>query len=422
MSMDPPHPGSIETVLGLDPRALLSPKARPRDTAQFLRTWSPPSPEELASLFPQFEDLEWVGRGGMAAVYRARQPALDRFVALKLLPPEAASDPTFAERFRTEARALAQLSHPNIVSVHDSGQTPDGHLFMVMEYVAGGDLSEVLADGPLPVTRALSIASAVATALDYAHTHGVIHRDIKPANILLRDDGTVKVADFGLARQHADSAAATNGLTGEGSAVGTPAYMAPEQRAGRTVDGRTDIYSLGVMLYEMLTGDLPQGAWRPPSHKAHSSPQLDALVQHVAATRSGRPRRQRRRLSHATRAPGHRRRPLQSPAPDPGRQAWPAWPLSPPPAGRGVARPRSTSPRHRSRPRPARTRPPSWSPTPPGTLPPLGRTGSENAAALTGFWHRPEGETADTLAIGYTHEKPSLKILHLPDPSRSAGL
>jgi Protein kinase domain len=262
-----------EKILGLDPRALLS----RRDTAERLRAWLPPEPEEIAPLFAQFEIREIIGRGGMGAVYRARQHSLDRDVAIKLLPAEAAADSAFAERFRNEARALARLQHPNIVAIHESGQTSAGHLFIVMEYVAGHDLAALLAKGPLPAARALGIASTVCAALEFAHMHGVIHRDIKPANVLIADDGTVKVADFGVARLPRDDG--DTRLTYTGLAVGTPDYMAPEQRNGGTVDSRADLFSLGVMLYEMLTGELPRGAWQPPSRKAGTGANLDAVVE-----------------------------------------------------------------------------------------------------------------------------------------------
>ena len=269
----PQHSSATEKILGLDPRVLL---AR-RDTADRLRAWLPPEPEEIAALFPQFEILEIIGRGGMGAVYRARQPSLDRDVAIKLLPPEAAADPAFAARFANEARILAQLQHPHIVAVHETGRTTAGHLFIVMEFVSGCDLAQLLAQGPLPTARALGIARAVCEALEFAHQHGVVHRDIKPANVLIAEDGAVKVADFGVARVRAETDETR--LTFTGLALGTPDYMAPEQRQGGEVDGRADLFSLGVMLYEMLTGELPRGAWQPPSHKSPTNAHLDAVVE-----------------------------------------------------------------------------------------------------------------------------------------------
>jgi hypothetical protein len=269
----PERPVGTEKILGLDPRALL---AR-RDTAERLRAWLPPEPNELAPLFPDFEILEILGRGGMGAVYRAQQRSLDRAVAIKLLPTEAASDPVFADRFRHEARALARLHHPNIVAIHESGQTQAGHLFIVMEYVPGQDVAALLAQGPLPSTRAIQIASSICTALEFAHRHGVIHRDIKPANVLITDDGGVKVADFGVARLPHDPD--DTRLTFTGLALGTPDYMAPEQRSGGAVDARADLFSVGVMVYEMLTGHLPRGAWTPPSNETPNARHLDAVLQ-----------------------------------------------------------------------------------------------------------------------------------------------
>jgi hypothetical protein len=267
----PPPPA--EKILGLDPRGLL---AR-HDVAERLRAWLPPEPEEIAELFPQFALLEIIGRGGMGAVYRARQPTLGREVAIKLLPAEAAADAAFAERFRVEAQALARLQHPHIVAIYETGETSAGHLFIVMEYVPGQDLAARLAQGRLPVARALAIASEVCAALEYAHAHGVIHRDIKPGNVLLADDGTVKVADFGVA--HVQREIERTRLTFTGIAIGTPDYMAPEQRTGRPVDARADLFSLGVMLYEMLTGELPLGTWQPPSRKTRTALHLDAIVE-----------------------------------------------------------------------------------------------------------------------------------------------
>lgn len=270
---EPSDSSRVERILDLDPRALL----RRRDTGEQLRAWLPPEPHEIAALFPGFEILEIVGRGGMGAVYKARQPALDRFVAIKLLPPDAAADHGFAQRFRNEARILARLQHPNIIAIHETGQTTGAHLYIVMEYVKGCDLSEVLARGPLLPGRAIEIARAICDALEVTHQQGVVHRDIKPANVLIAEDGAVKVVDFGVARLR--TAADETQLTYTGLAVGTPDYMAPEQRLGGTVDGRADLFSLGVLLYEMLTGEVPRGAWQPPSQKAPTCGHLDSVLQ-----------------------------------------------------------------------------------------------------------------------------------------------
>jgi serine/threonine protein kinase len=267
-------------VLGLDARALLAQVClRPvPQTSALLRAWVPPDAAELAPLFPQLEIVALQGRGGMGAVYKARQAGLERDVAIKILPPEAALDEAFAERFRAEARALAKMEHPNIVTVHESGQTAAGHLYFIMEYVDGSDLAHLMAEGAVPARQALTIVRDVCAALDYAHARGIVHRDIKPANVLLRNDGAVKVVDFGLSCLAAKTHEDTSRLTEAGSGLGTPVYMAPEQRAGSPVDGRADIYSLGVMIYEMLTGELPQGTWCAPSRKVRCTRRFDAAI------------------------------------------------------------------------------------------------------------------------------------------------
>jgi tRNA A-37 threonylcarbamoyl transferase component Bud32 len=233
--------------------------------------------EELAPLFPQLELLELIGQGGMGAVYKARQPSLDRLVAVKVLPPEAGRDPAFAERFGREARALARLSHPNIVAVHDVGRAGDLYYF-VMEYVDGVNLRQLLRDGHLDPAQALRIVPQICDALQYAHEEGVVHRDIKPENILLDRKGRVKIADFGLAKLLGrDTGNFT--LTGSRQVMGTLYYMAPEQvERPLEVDHRADIYSLGVVFYEMLTGRLPVGRFPMPSEKAGTDVRLDAVV------------------------------------------------------------------------------------------------------------------------------------------------
>jgi predicted Ser/Thr protein kinase len=237
----------------------------------------PPLPEELAPRFPQLEMLGLLGQGGMGAVYKARQIGLDRLVALKILPPEVNQDEAFAERFTREARALAKLSHPNIVAVYDFGQT-DGMYFLVMEYVDGVNLRQSLQAGELKPTDALAIVPQICDALQFAHDEGIVHRDIKPENILVDKRGRVKIADFGLAKLLGhDHAVAT--LTGTHQVMGTLKYMAPEQMEGaREVDHRADIYSLGVVFYEMLTGELPLGRFAAPSKKVEIDVRLDDVV------------------------------------------------------------------------------------------------------------------------------------------------
>jgi hypothetical protein len=238
-----------------------------------------PTAEDLAALnqaFPQLEILDLLGRGGMGAVFKARQKHLDRVVALKVIPPEAAKDPAFAERFAREARALARLHHPNIVMVYDFGQNGDIY-YLLMEYVDGVDLRRAQHASRLSPTEALAIVPQICDALQYAHDQGVVHRDIKPENVLLDRAGHVKIADFGLAKMLGKSPDNFT-LTATQQVMGTPRYMAPEQIEKPTsVDHRADIYSLGVVLYEMLTGELPIGRFQPPSQKV----QLDVRIDHV---------------------------------------------------------------------------------------------------------------------------------------------
>jgi hypothetical protein len=236
-----------------------------------------PQPAELAPHFPQLEILELLGQGGMGAVYKARQRQLNRLVALKILPPQVAADPAFAERFTREAQALAQLNHPHIVAVHDSGQA-GGLYYFVMEYVDGVNLRRMLAEGKLAPAEALAIVPQICEALQYAHDEGVVHRDIKPENLLLDKRGRVKIADFGLARLVGPSRPDFT-LTGTQQVMGTPHYMAPEQmERPQAVDHRADIYSLGVVFYEMLTGELPLGRFQPPSKKVEIDVRLDDVV------------------------------------------------------------------------------------------------------------------------------------------------
>ncbi len=239
--------------------------------------WQPPSAAEAARLFPQFELLGMIGRGGMGAVYRARQVALDREVAIKLLPLEVSVDQAFADRFVREARAMAKLNHPNIIAVFGFGTTVEGHLYFFMEYVEGANVAQIIRGPGLEVEQALAITGQVCMALAYAHGKGVIHRDIKPANVMVGTDGTAKVADFGLARvDGADPA--QYGQTVTGTIMGTAEYMAPEQKRGMGVDHRADIYSVGAMLYEMLCKEPPQGVIERPSQRVGCDARLDQIV------------------------------------------------------------------------------------------------------------------------------------------------
>jgi len=256
----------------------------------------PPSIEEIARHFPQLELIECLGRGGMGVVYKARQPNLNRLVGLKILAPERERDPAFAERFTHEARALAKLSHPNIVAIYDAG-VADGMFYLLMEFVDGMNLRELLDVGRITPREALAVVPQICDALQYAHDAGIVHRDIKPENILLDRRGRVKVADFGLAKLveqsgpgilPVESGAATSAtgtipaspdLTAAGQVLGTPQYMAPEQVSHPSeVDHRADIYSLGVVFYQMLTGELPKGDFAPPSKRVVMDVRLDEVV------------------------------------------------------------------------------------------------------------------------------------------------
>ncbi len=241
------------------------------------------SPQEIAALFPQFSEITPLGTGGMGAVFKAHQPSLDRWVALKILPsnPEAERNVELhvRERFQREARALARLNHPNIVTVHEFGVV--AHLrFIVMEYVDGTNLRQLERAGRLSPREALQIIPQICDALQYAHDEGVVHRDIKPENILLDRRGRVKIADFGLAKiTEPERAPGASRLTLDGQVMGTPHYMAPEQvERPLAVDHRADIFSLGVVFYEMLTGDLPLGKFAPPSRKVQVDIRLDDIV------------------------------------------------------------------------------------------------------------------------------------------------
>jgi serine/threonine protein kinase len=294
----------------------------------------PPSVAELAPLFPQLEILELIGMGGMGAVYKARQKELDRLVALKILPPGIGRDAAFAGRFAREARALAKLNHPGIVTLYEfghvgqtsrlsqtsetipAGSTPQGGIseknetgatpvllfYFLMGFVDGVNLRQLLHAGRIAPREALAIVPQICDALQFAHDQGIVHRDIKPENILLDRRGRVKVADFGLAKLvGADVAArsaelrfgstaadapnepgrrpALQELTAAGKVMGTPNYMAPEQvDHPNEVDNRADIYALGVVFYQMLTGELPGKRLEPPSSKVQIDVRLDEIV------------------------------------------------------------------------------------------------------------------------------------------------
>ena len=273
--------GFLAAVESDDGEAAIDPALARTTPARGTSGFIAPLATELGSLFPNLEIHDLLGQGGMGAVYRARQTKLDRLVALKIIRPESADNPAFAERFNREARTLARMNHPNIVGVHDFGEVQlDGSplFFFVMEFVDGANLREVLQGDGVSAEQATMIVGQVCDALQYAHDTGVVHRDIKPENILLDRRGRVKIADFGLARLVIGSTDDFT-LTATHQVMGTPRYMAPEQMAGaRDVDHRADIYSLGVVFYEMLTGTLPLGSFDPPSAKTGGDAMLDRVV------------------------------------------------------------------------------------------------------------------------------------------------
>jgi predicted Ser/Thr protein kinase len=274
---------------------------------------APPTREEVAAAFPDLEVLEVLGQGGMGIVFKARQPRLDRLVALKILPPALAGQPGFPERFTREARALAKLNHPNIVTVHDFG-TSGGFYYLLMEYVNGVNLRKAMKAGVKP-EQAMLLVPRICEALQFAHDHGVLHRDIKPENILLDTTGTPKLADFGIAKMAGENA---GGLTLSGAALGTAAYMAPEQiEKPATVDHRADIYSLGVVFYEMLTGELPLGRFASPSEKANVGESVDRVV--LRALEKERDRRQQSATEMKTQVEGVHK---SGPPPIPPQEEW----------------------------------------------------------------------------------------------------
>jgi len=260
--------------------------------------FNPPSISELAPLFPQLEIIELIGKGGMGAVYKARQKELDRLVALKILPPGIGHDAAFAGRFAREAKALAKLNHPGIVTLYEFGHA-DGSgsqplYYFLMEFVDGVNLRQLLHAGRIAPREALAIVPQICDALQFAHDQGIVHRDIKPENILLDRRGRVKVADFGLAKiveggdasprrpgddERTAGPAVPTDLTAAGKVMGTPNYMAPEQTEHpNEVDNRADIYALGVVFYQMLTGELPGKRIEPPSSKVQIDVRLDEVV------------------------------------------------------------------------------------------------------------------------------------------------
>ncbi|GEP43128.1 protein kinase domain-containing protein [Brevifollis gellanilyticus] len=272
-----------------------TPPPRVPSASEGVPGWSPnqsyPTPQELTQMMPGGVyqlDLQ-IGLGGMGAVYRGRHLQLGRAIAIKILHQHHGTDYAYAERFRREAQAMAQMNHPNIVSVYDFGIVGE-YLYYVMEFIQGIDLHQSICHGTTPPLKAIDIMVKVSDALTYAHSQGIVHRDIKPANILLAEDGRIKVADFGLAKRF-DSQLTM--LTQTNMAMGTPDYAAPEQYDSKAeIDPRADIYALGVVFYQILTGLLPRGSWHPPSAISGCDTRIDAVI-----LRALKPEREQRQQS-----------------------------------------------------------------------------------------------------------------------------
>ncbi len=295
----------LEAPRGLCPQCLLlavaaptEPSVDPTKPGPRRRAPAPPLPA-VAAAFPQLEILQLIGHGGMGVVYQARQPRLNRFVALKVLPESLGQDAAFAERFAREGQLLARLNHPNIVHVHDFGQA-GGFYYLLMEYVDGVNLRQAMKAGRFSSAQALAIVPKICEALQFAHDEGVLHRDVKPENILIDARGRVKLVDFGIAKLVGEGEVPSElggglaresapALTHSGAALGTPNYMAPEQiTQPASVDHRADIYSLGVVFYELLTGELPKGGFVRPSERTPVGAEVDAIVLRALENERGR--------------------------------------------------------------------------------------------------------------------------------------
>ncbi len=305
---------------GQCPKCLLGAVAavtEPPPTPPVAGAW--PTLDEVRAAFPDLEVEREIGRGGMAIVCKARQLHLDRPVALKVLAPWLAAEAGFAERFSREARVLARLNHPNIVTIHDFGQAA-GYFYLLMEYMDGVNLRQAMQAGRFEPAHALALVPKICDALQYAHGEGILHRDIKPDNILLDARGRVKIADFGIAKLAGEKEPSVT-LTRSGMRLGTPAYMAPEQvETPADVDHRADIYSLGVVLYEMLTGELPLGRFAPPSEKASVDQRIDEIV--LRTLEKERERRYQSAEEMKTRVEGLGSAPTPPAPPQPPSSGW----------------------------------------------------------------------------------------------------
>ncbi len=270
-----PLPGGA--LSGVCPTCLLKRTKVPGLSASDPSEFEPLTAGELSELMDGYEVIALINRGGMGAVYKATQLALDRPVAIKMLPLEVAADPEFEDRFSREAKTMARLDHAGIVRIHEFGDI-EGQFYFVMEFVDGRDLAQVLQEGSPPPDEALELLLQIADALAYAHGQGIVHRDIKPGNVMLGADGRAKITDFGLAKITGAGGAAYD-ITQTRASLGTPHYMAPEQHRGSAkADARADIYSFGVLAYELLTGKLPIGNFAPPSELAPVGLDVDRLV------------------------------------------------------------------------------------------------------------------------------------------------
>ncbi len=249
--------------------------------------YAPHTVEDLNERLPQYEFIELIAVGGMGAVYKARQPKLDRLIAIKLLPKMDHDEYGFGDRFEQEAKAMAKLSHPHIVPIFDFGETKGGQAYFVMEFIEGADMFQLICGGQLTLAHFFGWIPQVCSAIQYAHKRDIVHRDIKPANILIDKEGNVKMADFGLARLTGakptwdpDDENSAAEIDEDAISMGTPGFAAPEQfNKDAQVDGRADIYALGVVMYQMLTGQMPKGAFPMPSEcNPHIDIRLDEVV------------------------------------------------------------------------------------------------------------------------------------------------
>jgi|UPI000695FAD6 serine/threonine protein kinase len=248
--------------------------------------WEAPPAEKLADIFPGLKIKALCGVGGMGAVYRAEQTRLGRSVAVKVLPRLEAPDPEARERFEREAKILSGLNHPHVLHIHDFGALPDGTLYIVTEWAGAGDLAKLLNGKPHPLEQVQVWVHQISQALIATHSHGIIHRDLKPGNVLVFDNGSLSLADFGLA--HAAGGGLTGPITSSGAVFGTFEYMAPEQMesAGNATPA-TDIYALGVMTYQMITGRVPRGSYARPSRIVNVPVELDAFLDSAMANEAG---------------------------------------------------------------------------------------------------------------------------------------